>query len=146
MRDANYSLQKAYFTALTGITYDGIAVPVFYMTMPDNANPDNYIIFGPVTNNDISTKGSADTSSLMRVTIHTQNTKYNPGKAANFIAGEVLNRIYPTTQAFLDLSADNLQMVAIEIASDTTMDYKVKNAVSFIDRVLIFRQKVYHIN
>lgn len=145
MRDVNYPLQKAYFTVLSGIVYDGITVPVYYMTLPDNLNPDNYIIFGPVTNNDISTKGSADTSSLMRVTIHTKESKYNTGKAVNFIAGSVLQAIYPTSQAFLDLSADNLQMVAIELASDITQDYSIKNSVSFIDRILIFRQKVYQL-
>lgn len=143
MRDVNNPLKKAYFTVLSGIVFDLISVPVYYMTLPDKVNPENYIIFGPVTNNDISTKGSADTNSLMRVTIHTQSNKYNPGKAVNDIAGEVLERIYPNSQAFLDLSADNLQMISIELASDITQDYSIKNSTSFIDRILIFRQKIY---
>lgn len=144
MKDVNYPLQKSYLSALLGINYNGVPVPVYYMTIPDDINPDNYIIFGPVTNNDISTKDSADTNSLMRVTIHTKESKYNTGKAVNFIAGLVFSAIYPKSQAFLDLSADNLQMVSIELASDITQDYSIRNSVSYIDRILIFRQKIYH--
>lgn len=142
MKDINAALQKAYFTALTGITYNSVAVPVYYMTAPDDLTADNYIIFGGVTNNDISTKGSSDTNSLMRVTIHTKSNKYNSGKAANDIAGQVFERIYPNPQSVLTL--EGLQMYSTELHSDITQDYSIKNSVSFIDRILIFRHKIYH--
>ena len=142
MRDINYPLRKAYFSAITGITYEG-AVPVYYLQAPDDIAPSNYIVFGGVTNNDASTKSSADTSTLMRVTIHTSKNKNNDGKAADYIAGEVLQRIYPTSQAYLDLSADNLQMVSTELVSDLVQDYGIKNSSVYIDRILIFRHKIY---
>lgn len=152
MKDANSQIQKAYFAALSGISYNGVAVPVFYMITPDNLAADNYIIFGSVSNTDISTKGSADTSTLMRVAIHTKSNKYNPGKAVNFIAGEVFNRIYPNSQATLPL--DGIQMLSTEITSDITQDYLLKNtvnsvdrtqiSVSFIDRTIIFKHIIFH--
>ena len=69
MRDVNYSLRKAYYAALTGITYEASGVPVYYLQAPDDITASSYIVFGGVTNSDLSTKNSADTASLMRVTI-----------------------------------------------------------------------------
>lgn len=143
MKDVNYPLRKAYFSALTGISYLGVAVPVYYMNLPDNLNPANYIIFGGVTNNDLSTKNSADTSTLMRVTTHTIKEKSNDGKAADYIAGEILQRIYPNSQAVLDLSADGLQMFSTELVNDLTQDYSQRNAAVYVDRILLFRHKIY---
>lgn len=142
MKDINFPLRKAYMTALAGITYNSVAVPVYYMQAPDDLNVDNYIVFGGVTNNDISTKGSADTNTLMRVTIHTKGNKYNSGQAADSIAGQVLQSVYPNSQATLDL--DGLQMFSTELASDLTQDYSIKDSVAFIDRILMFRHKIYH--
>lgn len=142
MKDINAALQKSYYTALNGIVFNDAAVPVYYMTAPDDLAVDNYIIFGGVTNNDISTKGSSDTNTLMRVTIHTKGNKYNSGQAANNIAGQVLARIYPNSQAVLTL--EGAQMFSTELASDNTQDYSIQNSVSFIDRILIFRHKIYH--
>ena len=142
MRDVNYPLRKAYYSALTGITYDGNTVPVYYLQAPDDIPASNYIVFGGVTNNDLSTKNSADTGSLMRVTIHTFKEKYNDGKAADFIAGEVLQRIYPNSQAALVLE-DDLQMFSTELVNDLTQDYGVRNSTVYIDRILIFRHKIY---
>ena len=99
MKDSNYPLRKSYYSALTGITYDSNTVPVYYLQAPDDIAASNYIVFGGVSNNDLSTKSSADTDSLMRVTIHTFKEKYNDGKEADFIAGSVLERIYPNSQA-----------------------------------------------
>jgi metal-dependent HD superfamily phosphatase/phosphodiesterase len=142
MKDINATLQKSYYTALNGIVYNDAAVSVYYMTAPDDLAVDNYIIFAGVTNNDISTKGSSDTNTLMRVTIHTKSNKYNSGQAANNIAGQVLSRIYPNSQSVLTL--EGAQMFSTELASDNTQDYSIKNSVSFIDRILIFRHKIYH--
>jgi hypothetical protein len=141
MTDINASLQKSYYTALTGISYNAVTVPSFYMTAPDDLNVDNYIVFGGVTNNDISTKSSSDSSTLMRVTIHTKGNKYNSGQAANNIAGQVFARIYPNSQSVLIL--DGVQMYSTELHSDITQDYSIKNSVSFIDRILIFRHKIF---
>lgn len=142
MRDVNYSLRKAYYSALTGINYDAGGVPVYYLQAPDDLTASNYIVFGGVTNTDLSTKNSADTGTLMRVTVHTFKDKYNDGKAADFIAGEILQRIYPNSQAALVLE-DNLQMFSTELVSDIIQDYGIRNSTVYIDRILIFRHKIY---
>lgn len=144
MRDVNYPCQKSYLLALTGITFQSNNIPVFYQMIPDNIAPSNYVIFGPVSNNDASTMTSADTFTSMRVTIHTFSEKYNTGKAAAFIGGEILTRIYPTPQFVLDLSADNLQCVSTEMVQDLTQDYSNLTSRVYIDRIFIFRHRIYH--
>src|ERR1043165_65107 len=109
MRDAQCPLQKAYLNALTGITYNSLTIPVYYQMIPDNISPDNYIIFGPVTNTDRSNFINPETDSLMRVTIHTFQMKYNTGVAISALTEEVFNRIYPNSQFNVDLSNDDLQ-------------------------------------
>lgn len=143
MRDNNYSLQKAYNLALTGITYDSVAVPAYFRKLPDDQSPNNYIIFDHVNNGDSSTMNTADASASMRVTIHTFDNKYNTGKAVNDIGGQVLQIIYPNSQAILDLSADNLQMYSTELTSDLEQDYNQASR-AYLDRILIFRHKIFH--
>lgn len=145
MKDVNYPLQKAYLTALSGITYNGVAVPVYYQSLPDDVQPDNYIIFGPVSNNDTSTKTTADTDSSMRVTIHSFQFKYNTGEAINNIAGQVFAAIYPYPNYNIDLSMYGFQVVRTEMISDNTLDYNLINTRAYIDRIIIFRHDVYHI-
>jgi|SRR6185312_10425756 len=143
MKDCNYALQKAYNIELANIAFESVAVPAYFRSLPDNVNPSNYIIFDHVTNADSSTMNSADTNSSMRVTIHTFDLKYNTGKAAGDIGNQVLQIIYPNSQAVLDLSADNLQMVSTELVSDIPQDYNQASR-AYLDRILIFRHKIYH--
>lgn len=145
MKDVNFPLQKAYLAALGGITYDDVEVPAYFKQLPDNINPNNYIIFEHVSNGDISTMNSSDTGSLMRVTVHTFSDKYNTGKAAGFIGGQVLNRIYPNGQTNLDLSADGLQCVSTQLFSDLPQDYGLSSRV-YLDRIFIFSHKIYHLS
>lgn len=144
MRDTQYPLQKAYLNALTGITYNSLIIPVYYQMIPDNMSPDNYIIFGPVTNTDRSNFIVPETDTLMRVTIHTFQMKYNTGVAISALTEEVFNRIYPSSQFNVDLSTDNLQGFSTSLFSDLTQDYGVQKARIYIDRILIFRHKIVH--
>lgn len=143
MRDVNTPLSKAYFTALTGITYNSIAVRSFSGEAPDDISDKNYIVFGEVSNNDLSSKSSADTSTSMRVTIHTFDEKYTSSIIANSIANQVLARIYPYTQFNLTLDG-NFQIYSTELASDTTQSITMDANRAFIDRIFIFRHKIYH--
>lgn len=143
MRDSNLQLRKSYKTALDGITYNAAAVPVYYRKLPSNLNPDNYIIFGQITNNDTSTKYKNDTSTTIQVKIHTKNNVSNNGDAADVIAGEVLERIYPADHTQLDLSADDLQCVSTELAGDVTQDTITIGAEEFVDRILTFRHQIF---
>ena len=144
MKDVSYPLQKAYLLALNGITYNAVAVPVYYQELPDTMIPNNYIIFGPVTSNDDSTFNSADTITSMRVTIHTFEGKYNTGKAVAAIPGEVFQRLYANSQFNLDLSPDSMQMVDTRLSNDLTQDYSQKGTRTYIDRIIILRHRIYH--
>lgn len=144
MRDVNYPLQKSYLLALAGIAYNATNVPVYYGTIPNNIAPDNYIVYGSITNTDGSTKSSAETFTLMRVTIHTIQMTYNTGEAAGAIAQQVFARIYPNSQAIIDLSPDNMQCFGTELVQDLTQDYNLLNARVYLDRILIFRHKIFH--
>ena len=144
MKDVNYPAQKSYLLALTGIQYNGGDIPVYHGEIPDSMSPDAYIVYGGITNTDASTKSSAETFSLMRVTVHTFQMKYNTGKAAAAIANEIFQRIYPNSQAKIDLSPDNMQCVSTELVSDSTLDYSIINARTYLDRVIIFRHRIFH--
>lgn len=144
MKDVAYPMQKAYLLALTGISYNSTNVPIYFGIVPDHIAPENYIVFGSISNTDNSTLQSADTFTSMRVTIHTFDMKYNTGKAAADIAGQVFARIYPTPQSVLDLSADTLQMVDTELTQDITQDYGQQNSRVYLDRILIFRHQIFH--
>lgn len=143
MKDVNYPAQKSYLIALTGITYNGNNVPVYYGEIPDNLAPDIYIVYGGITNTDASTFHSSDTNTLMRVTIHTFQLKYNTGKEAAAVANEVFQRLYPNPQFVIDLSPDNMQCVGTELVQDLTQDYSIINARTYLDRILIFRHKIF---
>lgn len=144
MKDVNYPCMKSYLLALTGISYNSTNVPCYYGTVPDNIAPENYIVFGNITNVDASSKTCSETFTSMRVTIHTFDMKYNTGKAAAAIAGEVFTRIYPTPNAKIDLSPDNMQCISTELTQDVTQDYGQVNSRVYLDRILIFRHKIFH--
>lgn len=142
MRDVNYPLRKAYVSALAGLQYNSIAVPVFYPEAP----PDyvgNYIVLSNVSNNDGGTKYKSSTSTAITVNIYTYDSVSNSGRAADDIASEVLTRIYPDRQTHLDLSADNLQCVTTELSNDNTQDYGQTGERKYIDRVLTFRHVIF---
>jgi len=141
MIDVNGPLKKAYKTALTGIVYNTVAIPVYANYLPDNITAENYIVFGPVTNNSIGTLNSQDTSSLMRVTVYSTGNRNNNGDAADYIAGKVIERIHPT-QSFAITIDGAFQITATSLESDTTQDYGVNANKIFIDRILIFKHSI----
>lgn len=144
MIDVNIPLRKAYFTALSGITYNSIAVPVYYSYLPDGLTPDNYILFGNVTNNNIGTTTTQDTSATMRVTAYTTGNKNNDGNAADDIGGQILQRIYLTPSFNIPLPVGTeLQITGTTLESDTTQDYSLQSNKIYIDRIFIFRHLIY---
>lgn len=144
MRDVVYPVQKATLIALSGITYNSVGVPAYFKELPDDLTAENYIIFDVVINTDASTFQSAETLTLHRITIHTFQAKYNTGKAVAAIANEVFDRIYPNSQARLDLSPDNMRCVWTELDNDIPQDYRLLNSKVYLDRIIIFRHKIYH--
>lgn len=146
MIDVNIPLRKAYLTALSGITYNSIAVPVYYSYLPDGLTPDNYIIFGSVTNNAAGTFTTQDTFSTMRVTVFTTANKNNDGNAADVIAGEILTRLHATPSFNLSLpDGTPLQVTGTILESDTTQEWTMQAARIYIDRIMIFRHTIFQL-
>lgn len=148
MKDSNLPLRKSYILKLNtpAINYAGVDVPVWYGEVPDDIQTNNYIVINQVNNNDTSTHNSNDTSTTIRVNIHTFDNKYNNGDAADIIAGEVLKRIAPANKAQIDLSGDGLQSISTEVVNDFTQDYSAQGARKYIDRILTFRHSIFQLS
>lgn len=144
MKDVNYPLRKAYFSLLNGLVYNSVPIKAFYQKAPSNITDNNYIVFGGINNNDVSSKEKADTDTQIRVTIHTHKDGSNDGAAADAIAGLVLNALYSIPQSVLDMSADSLQCVTTKLNGDITLDYAIFNTREKIDRVLTFSHRIFH--
>jgi len=142
MNEINRPLRKAYYAALSAITYGGDSVPVYYSELPANVHPDNYIIFRPVSNTDESTKQSADTSSSMQVTVFTKKDLNNAGNACDDICGSVLNAIMPTPG--YNITVDDFQVIHTRLTSDLTQEVSMSAQLKYIDRIMVFTHLIYH--
>lgn len=138
MKDINYPLRKAYVTALTGIVYGGNNIKVFYGEAPDNITDKQYIVFAGINSSGSGTKTTPGTATSISVTIYTYDDGYNNGAAADFIAGYVLQRIYPDRQTHLDLTADGITCITTKLQSDQVQDYGVQSGRKYVDRILVF--------
>lgn len=143
MRDVNYPLRKIYFAKLSAITYNGTPVKAFYQKAPDDISDANYIVYGAMSNNDVSAKHKFATDTSMQVTIHTYAQKYNDGMAADNIAGLVFDALYPDSGAIPDMAADNLQLLTTKLTNDTIIPYTLNNSREYLDRVLTFQHSIF---
>lgn len=141
MTDSNLPLRKAYLLALSGITFNSLAVPVFYGEAPATNAAVNYIVFGQITSNDASTKNSSDTSTSIQVGIHTFSEKTNSGDAADLIAAQVLTALYPNKQARLTITA--MQCVTTEMVNDVVQEFNPQGDRKYVSRFITFRHNVY---
>ena len=144
MRDSNYPLRKVYYSLLSGITYNSVPVRVFYQKAPSDVSDNNYIVFGSINNVDASSKHKADTDTSIQVTIHTHQSPYNDGAAADTIAGTILSLIYPDPQTHPDMSADSLQNVTTNLSNDFVQSYNILGGREYVDRILTFRHRIFH--
>lgn len=141
MKDVNYPLQKAYLDALSGIVIDTVTIPVYYQQIPNDLNPDNYILFSPIINVDISPKTCFQTESSMQVIIYTYQAKGNTGKTCGLIVNEIMQRIYtkPST-----LQADGVSVLSTKLESDTTNGYSTLGVRTYVERRLVFNHIISH--
>ncbi len=144
MKSVNYPLRKAYMARLDGIPVGAINVPLYYQQAPDDEQGQAYMTLNEVSNVDDSTTNSSHTSTSMQVQIHTWSENGNAGKLADDIAGAVYEIIYPTSQAVLDLSADNLQMVSTKMDGDRTGNSVWIGNREFITRIITFNHWISH--
>lgn len=146
MKDVNFPLRKAYISKLTNLTYLGVVIPVYYQFIPDDKQDPAYIIISPVITIDTSAKTNNDSQTSFRVGVYTRSEKYNDGKACDLITGLILAAIYPNPSATMDLSADGLQNVNINLAGDQTQSWKIDNQKVYITRILTFRHTIFHLS
>jgi len=137
MRDINEPLRIAYAAALSQIAN----VPIFYQYLPSSLQPDNYIVYRSITNNDSSTKSSFDTVTNITVEIHTKSNIGNRGLSADTIADSVLQLIYPSKQT--NLSLNRGQILSTEVSNDTTLDFVQHNQFGYISRYITFRHNIF---
>lgn len=138
MRDINYDLRKTYFSELSGITYEGNSVSVYYNRIPDNYSTDLVIVFSGIQNSDLSTKNSDDTDTTINVSVITDGIKYNSGAACDYIAGQVLERI---VNKKLDMG--NNQMVTSTLNNDISQDFTIDGSIERVERILTIRHQIF---
>ena len=136
MTDINTALETAYYAALKDLT-----THVYNGQLPDNVNPEEYIIFRSIQNNDASTQNSSDTSTNITVEIHTNKNKINETNGGNSLAAQVFAAIYPNPQFNLTLSS--MQMTDTKLINDRTDEYQMSSQLCYISRYLTFNHLIY---
>lgn len=143
MIDANFPIRKIYFSLLNGLVYNDVPIKAFYMKAPDDINDANYIVYGGISNSDVSSKQNFDTDTSVRVTVHSFRDKYNDGAACDVIAGLIMQAIYPNSTDRPDMSLDGLQLVGTRLDSDFVQNYNIQGNREYVDRVLTFKHRIY---
>ncbi len=136
MTDVNTPLLKAYYDALKVLPY-----PVHEGEEPDNYTEKVYLVISDVTNNDASTKHSANTRSLIQVSIHTWENKNNSSLTANSVAKQVVEIINPTPQSTLTL--EGVQCLTTKLENDRTNRISDVSGRKYVSRILIFSHYIY---
>jgi hypothetical protein len=139
MIDINYSLRVAYFNALKVLS-----VPVYYQAVPNNINPNNYIVFRSIFNVDDSSKTCSQTTTTITVEIHTKQDVINQGVNSDTIARDVFNVLYPNRTE--QLAIDGAQIVNTELLNDRTENFQMNSGEMFISRYLTFKHIIYQLS
>lgn len=136
-QDINYSLRRAYNSALTGIE----GVPAFYNTVPEIVSHDKYIVFRSITNTGESTGTSSDVECQITVEIQTFNDGLNDGDSADLIAREVFNRINPGFVSTLTM--DGAQIVNTRLLNDITQPPVTIGNRAYVGRIITFGHRIF---
>lgn len=141
MKDINTSLLTAYYNAI-----NGLGLPIYEGEEPDDVKDKIYVVMSDVINIESSTSNSSDTSSTIQINVHSWEYKYNNSKELNATCNQILQAIKPDSNAVLDLSADGLQMMNLNLQTDRTDRYGEIGGKIFISRILIFQQDIFVIS
>lgn len=144
MKDINLALTKKYFELLNNnIKVNGSNVPVYYKYLPATVNASAYILINSLTSNDTSNKQLNATDTSVQVAIYTKFVNNNDGYAADEIARQVFDIIYPTPTATIDLSPD-FQNYSIKLVNDISPDTFQTPSFIMINRFITFRHSILH--
>ncbi len=144
MLSSNFSIRKAYDTLLSTITYNSVPVPVYWQQLPTPIAPGIYIIFGQIRNNDDSNKGASVTQTSVTVSVYTNSPQYNDGVAMEYVANEVLKKLYTNPQFNIVLAESSLfQVINTTLESDQTNDFSQDQQNIYIDRIMVFSHIIF---
>jgi len=138
MKDINNPLIKAYYDAILPLGY-----PVYEGEEPDNELAKIYVVISDVSSSDASTKNSTDVTAQIQITVNSWEVKYNNSKSLNTATGVILTAIKPDSNAVLDLSASNMQMLNLSVQNDRLQNYGKLAGRVFISRQIIFNQSIF---
>lgn len=136
MRDINQPVRVAYANVLTQLPDIG----VYYQYLPNNLNPDNYVVFRSINSSDGSTKDSARLHLNITVEIHTKQNIGNQGVSADSIADAIFQLVYPDKHTNLTLSRGRI--IWTQVANDVVQDFILRGQFGFISRFLTFRHEI----
>lgn len=142
MKSVNYKLREAYITALNGLTVNSIAIPIYYLELPQDETPNNYIILSDIGSNENGTMYKHCLDTAMQLSIHTVEQYGNSGKMADDIADAVFQILLPETTSKLNLGND-FQMVGLKLTGDRTNNLTTEGNDYFVTRILSFEQKIF---
>lgn len=141
MRDINTALLKAYYSALADV-----GVPVYEGEEPDDVRDPIYIVMSDAVGLEQSTKNSTDVQYTLQLSIHSWKNKYNNSADLNDVASAVFEAIKPDSNSVLDLSAEGLQLMNLQVQTDRTERLGEMGGRVYISRILIFKQDIFVIN
>lgn len=142
MKSVNYKLREAYITALNGLTVNTIPIPVYYLELPQDETPNNYIILSDIGSNENGTMYKHVVDTAIQLSIHTVEQYGNSGKMADDIANAVFQILTPETTSKLNLEPD-FQMVGLKLTGDRANNLSTEGNDYFVDRLLTFEQKIF---
>ena len=141
MRDVNNALFKAMFDAITALN-----IPVFEGEEPDDVKHQLYAVISDPIIQETSTDNSSDVSCTIQVAFHSWEYKYNSSYTVNGTVNTFLQAVKPSSNAVLDLSFENMQMMNFNIQQDRIDRYGEMGGKNYISRIIIFKANIFVIS
>lgn len=141
MKDINNALFKAMFDAITALD-----IPVFEGEEPDDVKHQLYAVISDPISQEASTDNSSDLNVTIQVAFHSWEYKYNSSYTLNSTVDSFLQAVKPTSNAVLDLSAADLQMMNFGIQQDRIDRYGEMGGKNYISRIIIFKANIFVIS
>lgn len=114
MKDTGQALQTLYSSLLSGITYNGKAVP-FFTEEPFSAAPDYYIVFSGTDSTDQSNDNRFVHDVVVTLDIVTKTNMKNTRAAADAISNSILAILFPNS--YVDRSTTDFTVMIRTMSS-----------------------------
>lgn len=144
MKDINYPVRKAFYTALNGnLSYDGSNVPVSDEQLKDSDSNNFYVILGSQSDRDDSTKTSYDREASITLDIVTKQGQTATKDIADSIANQILTLLFPTTPHVHALPAQTgFQFLNLTLQNSSDIRVSLLTSQNVYRRILTFSLRV----